>query len=405
MEERRRLASRPRFWATVASLAWGILILGYGVGYVSVSAGQGGGGPAFVDGLFFAAALVLPLLLIWLAAWLTEELAQQREVVLALAELTPPLLEALSETRRALEAQPPAASPEALEAALQAGVAAGVAAGIDRARAGTDQAISRLTAAEVRLEGLVRAARGHATAEPVAEASAPAAAVPAVTSPPPRRGSEPAAPSAPPSSASPSSASSALASAPAPTEAALAVAGSQPGSASTGHTPALPDLAEAEVDTRPDWPDLVRALDFPRDAGDHAGFRALREALRHRSVAQMLQSAEDVLTILAQHGIFMEEFTCEGVEADAIRRFHAGTRGAEVDAAGGIREEATLEKVRGLAQTDPIFRDAALFFQRRFDRMLADFLPDASDAQILSLADTRSGRAFMLLARTSGAVG
>ena len=380
MTERRRLALRPRFWAGVASLAWGILIVGYGVGYMTVSTARDGGGVAFVDGLFFAAALVLPVLLVWLAAWLTEELAQQREVVLALAELTPPLLEALAETRRTLEAQPRTASPEALEAALQAGVAAGVAAGIDRARAGTDQAISRLTAAEVRLEGLVRAARGHATAEPGPEAPPAAAAAPAG-----RRQAEPAP-------------------APAPALAAAAPGGSQP-DAAAGHGPARPDLAEAEVDTRPDWPDLIRALDFPRDAGDHAGFRALREALRHQSVAQMLQSAEDVLTILAQHGIFMEELASEGVEPDALRRFHAGARGAEVDAASGIRDAAKLEKVRGLTQTDPIFRDAALFFQRRFDRMLADFLPEAGDEQILALADTRSGRAFMLLARTSGAVG
>ena len=394
MTERQRLASRPRFWAWVASLAWGILIVGYGVGYMSVSAAREGGGVAFVDGLFFAAALVLPVLLVWLAAWLTEELAQQREVVLALAELTPPLLEALAETRRALEAQPPSASPEALEAALQAGVAAGVAAGIDRARAGTDQAISRLTAAEVRLEGLVRAARGHATADPGPEAVVPVsppAPAPAPASPPP----------APVAAAGPHGRGK--------VPAAPALAGTAPdaaqGEAAAAAGPALPDLADAEVDTRPDWPDLIRALDFPRDAGDHAGFRALREALRHQSVAKMLQSAEDVLTILAQHGIFMEELSSEGVEADALRRFHAGARGAEVDAAGGIRDVEKIEKVRGLTQTDPIFRDAALFFQRRFDRMLADFLPEARDEQILALADTRSGRAFMLLARTSGAVG
>lgn len=389
MTERRRLASRPRFWAWVASLAWGILIAGYGVGYMTVSAAREGSEVAFVDGLFFAAALVLPVLLVWLAAWLTEELAQQREVVLALAELTPPLLEALAETRRTLEAQPPTASPEALEAALQAGVAAGVAAGIDRARAGTDQAISRLTAAEVRLEGLVRAARGHATAEPASDAAPPTPpAVPASPAP---------APTAAPTARS-------RGKEPAPALAAAAPDAAQ-GEAAAAHGPALPDLAEAEVDTRPDWPDLIRALDFPRDAGDHAGFRALREALRHQSVAKMLQSAEDVLTILAQHGIFMEELSSEGVEADALRRFHAGARGAEVDAAGGIRDVEKLDKVRGLTQTDPIFRDAALFFQRRFDRMLADFLPEARDEQILALADTRSGRAFMLLARTSGAVG
>lgn len=386
-----RLTALPavRRWAVLATLVWTVIVVFYAIGYVGVSIGRQPGGTLVIDALFFAVALVLPLILVWLAAWLSEELARQRRVVLALAELTPPLLEALDATRRALAAQPPAASPEKLEAALQAGVAAGVAAGVERSRAGVEQALARLAAAEVRLEALVRTARGAAGE---AAAPSPPAAVHAAV-PPSEPAQEPAPKPAPaPAPKAPS----------APKPKRPAAAARDP--AEPAH-PALPHLNAREADTRPDWPDLVRALDFPKDEGDHAGFRALREALRHRSIAQMLQSAEDVLTILAQNGVFMEEFAPEGVEADAWRRFQGGTRGAAADGVGGIRDPETLEKVRGLVRVDPIFRDAALFFQRRFDAVLSEFLPGASDEQVLALADTRSGRVFMLLARTSGALG
>ena len=55
-------------------------------------------------------------------------------------------------------------------------------------------------------------------------------------------------------------------------------------------------------------------------------------------------------------------------------------------------------------RSDSIFRDSALFFQRRFDGVLAEFAAEASDAEIEELAGTRSGRAFMLLARLSGSL-
>ena len=82
----------------------------------------------------------------------------------------------------------------------------------------------------------------------------------------------------------------------------------------------------------------------------------------------------------------------------------AGRRGPEVAGLGGISDPRALDAARGLMQSDSIFRDSALFFQRRFDGVLSEFAEDASDAQIEELAGTRSGRAFMLLARLSGSL-
>ncbi|EAU43416.1 hypothetical protein R2601_13830, partial [Salipiger bermudensis HTCC2601] len=47
-------------------------------------------------------------------------------------------------------------------------------------------------------------------------------------------------------------------------------------------------------------------------------------------------------------------------------------------------------------------RDAAHHFLRLFDKGVARFTPEASDAEITELANTRSSRAFMLLGRVAG---
>jgi hypothetical protein len=163
-------------------------------------------------------------------------------------------------------------------------------------------------------------------------------------------------------------------------------------------------MAAPEAPVPPDWADLVRALDFPRDADDRAGFRALKAALRHHALAQMLQAAEDVLNLLSQEGVFVDELPMAPVDVAAWRRFMAGTRGPEVAGLGGIGDARALEAARGLMRSDSIFRDSALFFLRRFDGVLSEFCSGASDAELEDLAGTRSGRAFMLLARLSGSL-
>jgi hypothetical protein len=168
--------------------------------------------------------------------------------------------------------------------------------------------------------------------------------------------------------------------------------------------PALP-MPAPEPEAALGWDDLLRAWDFPRDAEDRAGFDALRRALRHHDLAQMLQAAEDVLNLLSREGVYMDDLVHEPASAEAWRAFLDGQRGESVAAVGGIRDERAVGTVRTLMKADPIFRDTSLFFQRRFDGLLTDLAADADDAQLLALADTRSGRAFMLCARASGSFG
>jgi hypothetical protein len=51
---------------------------------------------------------------------------------------------------------------------------------------------------------------------------------------------------------------------------------------------------------------------------------------------------------------------------------------------------------------DPVFRDAAHHFLRRFDQMVVEFEKTASDQDLTALAETRTARAFMLLGRVAG---
>ncbi|PZX16623.1 hypothetical protein LX81_01995 [Palleronia aestuarii] len=147
--------------------------------------------------------------------------------------------------------------------------------------------------------------------------------------------------------------------------------------------------------------DFILAMQFPTDADDDAGFRALRRALKDRRAAQIVTSAQDILTLLSQNGIYMDDFHPLAAPPRTWRLFAGGERGHAVAALGGIRDREALAKVSARMREDTIFRDAAQHFLRHFDTALAELEPVASDAEIAALAETRSARAFMLVGRVA----
>lgn len=148
---------------------------------------------------------------------------------------------------------------------------------------------------------------------------------------------------------------------------------------------------------------LIRALNFPETAEDEEGFAALRMALRDRVTANLVQAAQDVLTLLSQDGIYMDDLRPDMARPELWRRFAKGERGRVVAALGGIRDRSSLALTAGRMRQDPIFRDTAHHFLRRFDSMLQEFETSATDQDISALAETRTARAFMLLGRVAGA--
>jgi hypothetical protein len=148
--------------------------------------------------------------------------------------------------------------------------------------------------------------------------------------------------------------------------------------------------------------DFISALHFPESPEDKAGFRALRLALEDRVVAKLIRAAQDVLTLLSQDGIYMDDLKPDLSRPDLWRRFAAGERGRSIAGLGGIRDRSSLALAAGRMKADPVFRDAAHHFLRAFDKTVAEFEPNASDAELAELGDTRTARAFMLLGRVTG---
>ena len=148
--------------------------------------------------------------------------------------------------------------------------------------------------------------------------------------------------------------------------------------------------------------DFIRAVQFPENPDDKAGFRALRLALEDRTTAKLIRAAQDVLTLLSQEGIYMDDLTPDRARPEVWRRFAAGERGRGIAALGGVRDRSSLALTAARMREDAVFRDAGHHFLRSFDKTFAAFEPNASDAELALLAETRTARAFMLFGRVIG---
>ena len=84
------------------------------------------------------------------------------------------------------------------------------------------------------------------------------------------------------------------------------------------------------------------------------------------------------------------------------RKFAGGERGRTIAALGGIRDRSSLALTAGRMREDTVFRDAAHHFLRSFDKTFAAFEPNASDAELSDMAETRTALAFMLFGRVTG---
>ncbi|MGP9788603.1 hypothetical protein [Roseinatronobacter sp. NSM] len=178
------------------------------------------------------------------------------------------------------------------------------------------------------------------------------------------------------------------------TAAALTADDAQPALALGDTSPSAPDA--------PTPSDLIRALHFPEDENDTEGFNALRKALNDTRCAALIRCAQDVLTRLAQDGIYMDDLRPDRARPEFWRAFATGARGALIAPLGGIRDRSCLALTSGRMRNDVDFKQAAHLFLREFDKVFAEFEKQADDAQIAAMADTRTARAFMLLGRVSG---
>ncbi|MFU8776879.1 MAG: hypothetical protein ACNA7M_04345 [Roseovarius sp.] len=176
-----------------------------------------------------------------------------------------------------------------------------------------------------------------------------------------------------------------------------------PAASDPGDQVSLPLGTSAEEIQAPlERADFIRALNFPDNPEDKAGFAALRRALKDRPTAQLIRASQDILTLMSHDGIYMDDLRPDMARPEVWRRFADGERGRTIAALGGIRDRSSLALTAARMKQDTIFRDAAHHFLRRFDKMFTQFSGTASDAEISELSETRTARAFMLLGRVAG---
>ncbi|MBB1498380.1 hypothetical protein [Paracoccus sp. MC1862] len=150
--------------------------------------------------------------------------------------------------------------------------------------------------------------------------------------------------------------------------------------------------------------DLVTALNFPDGPDDHEAIAALRAALADPEAARIIRAAQDVVTLLAQHGVYTDDLPGPAASAGLWRRLMDGERGPAL-AALASGDDEVVEITAGLMQGDEVFRDAAQHFIRQYDKAMARVAAELEDVGLEALAVTRSGRAFGLLAQVTGRFG
>lgn len=155
-----------------------------------------------------------------------------------------------------------------------------------------------------------------------------------------------------------------------------------------------------------DWDKLVTAANFPENEEDKATLDALMEVINDKQVADVLQSAEDVLSSLADANLFMEDITPHHAPAEKWRGYILeGDRRDLIDL-GGVRDPHAIEEATNALQERDGFDRTALVFLDRYESLLERMFQEApSNKLAVELADTRTGRAYMLLARVTGRFG
>ncbi|MFT4014854.1 MAG: hypothetical protein QM682_15975 [Paracoccus sp. (in: a-proteobacteria)] len=175
-------------------------------------------------------------------------------------------------------------------------------------------------------------------------------------------------------------------------------------------TPASASVADQVVESaapalRLTPAELYFALNFPEGPDDHEAIRCLRLALGDPELAKLIRAAQDVITLLAAQGLYMDDLTVPETDAALWGRYTQGARGEELQGLAVIRSPAALAQTGAMLGQDEVFRDVAHHFMRHFDRLLVQRAQSDAPAVLAVLSETRSGRAFILLGQATGTLG
>ncbi|MEO1331157.1 MAG: hypothetical protein AAFW46_16025, partial [Pseudomonadota bacterium] len=155
-----------------------------------------------------------------------------------------------------------------------------------------------------------------------------------------------------------------------------------------------------------DWEKFIRAANFPDSEDDRETLEALYAVLSDRAAAALLQTAEDVLSTLADLNLFMEDMHVHHAPVELWRAYLIDGESEEVLDIGGVRDPHAIEDVEFALNERPEFAKLAKTFFEQYEAMASRLFDETDDPTwAVELADTRTGRAFMLMGRADGRFG
>ena len=149
------------------------------------------------------------------------------------------------------------------------------------------------------------------------------------------------------------------------------------------------------------WELILKALHFPKDEHDLVGFSALKIARKNNTFSELLQVSEDFLNLIAQDAIYLDDLKIEPPPVEAWLSFISTNQNPNRRRLNCVGIDRQIKRLKSRIKTDTIFRDTSLMLMRRFDVLLRDHLKLANDDQIFKIAETRTGKAFLIVGKLS----
>lgn len=150
------------------------------------------------------------------------------------------------------------------------------------------------------------------------------------------------------------------------------------------------------------WAAAVRAL---RGEAERPGAPQLvTQASSDADIALVLELSGRVADALSEDKVHLEDLALDHAPAGLWHRYGTGERGGEITALGEVSDDIMLALVRARLRGDAEFRALAIRFADAHGRLIERASAElGADPKLVEIADTRPGRAFMLLGGMIGA--
>lgn len=147
-----------------------------------------------------------------------------------------------------------------------------------------------------------------------------------------------------------------------------------------------------------DWEKFVKAANFPENERDTATLDALYDVLTDPEAAALLQSSEDTLATLADIDLYMEDFIPE-MSSVAAWQGHLNGKQSVIPIQVPVEQSRIAAKIAA----DEKFRKLSERFIERYLVITKRLFAEGADKKlVVELSDTRTGRAYLLIADALG---